>query len=158
MSTKPTYYRIARWSELYEPTTRERRGVGPLRYVRWWVHAHGLGHGWRLLQRIAGKGAAGKWRAVTLLGLFGKLLEWAADEPASTRDGVIYTHRGVPATADEIAGELDAPSERVKRGLDDLIRCGWVEEFGATAVRTTVAPQRAAVSLKLKQKQRLNLT
>lgn len=121
-------YRITQW-ELYEPDPKSGGTVGPLNYVRWRVHGLYPSPTYRRLQALA------MADTIAAYALFGKLVEMAADQPRSLRDGVIRAKReGLPATVADIAFHwlgLDsrAACEQVERSLGHLMdpAVGWIE-------------------------------
>jgi hypothetical protein len=90
--------------------------------VKWRVQGHDQGEAYRVMFGL------GPDIAMTAFGLFGKLLEIAADEPRERRDGTIH-YRGRPATEELIALMTLCPLELVRRCLDLLCHehVGWVE-------------------------------
>ncbi len=131
--------RIADWDARYEvnESNREwkpgdRKRKGPLEYVRSACRGRDQGVGYRYLLAVAGE------LAPAVFGVFHKLLEIAASEPAERRDGTVYNHHGQPANADELAFITGFPVEIVARSIEVLCdsRIGWLE----------VVPQDSATS------------
>lgn len=127
-------FRIVDWVGIYErpddpdKPKKTRRGVRPLTWVQLQVHGHSLGEGWRLLARQAGS------ERFEVFGFFCKLLELAADEPLTRRDGTLY-FRGQPADVGDIAFMLDTDEATVHRLIGHLVAVAWVESFDADLVR-----------------------
>ena len=141
-------YKIAHWNR-YEPGKNAKKGDTPLGFVKFNVHGHQLGAGYRKLMMLA------KRRGPGVFGLFSKLLELAADEPRERRDGTIFNNKGEPATAEEIAFEILFPLDLVQLGLELLQNpeIGWLKaDFtvegdsvttgrAQTKTKTTASPQ-----------------
>lgn len=122
-------WRIARWTELYQPTRERDNLEAPLRFVKLAVYGHSLSESYRLLF------ATDPETAPAAFGLFTKLLEIAADEPRERRDGTIR-FRGGPATVRHIALMSLFPEPLAERCLELLSTpdIGWIEsDAGATA-------------------------
>jgi len=130
-------YRIVEWRERYEVTDKgkpanentplERLRKSPLPYVRFKVCGHKLAPGYRKLVKKAWRHGMGMELAV--FGLFGKLLELAADQPAGFR-GWILDEKQRPIYADQIAEILEVSEvDVVKVGLQILtdLEIGWLE-------------------------------
>ena len=134
--------RIADWDARYEvnESNREwkpgdRKRKGPLEYVRSACRGRDQGVGYRYLLAVAGD------LAPAVFGVFHKLLEIAASEPAERRDGTVYNHHGQPANADELAFITGFPVEIVARSIEVLCdsRIGWLEvvsQDSATSAET----------------------
>lgn len=117
-------FNLCQW-ELYEPREKAGGTKGPLKYAQWRVHGFSLTHGYRRLADVAGADL------MACHGLFGKLIEMAADQPKGLRDGTIRRHReGPPATVEDIAYNGLFPVEQVRRCLGFLMHpdVNWVQE------------------------------
>ena len=117
-------YRISRWDELYKPSNERYDLDGPLKYVMWAVHGHSQSESYRLLWSLAEIPEL----AGSAFGLFAKLLEIAADEPKTRRDGTIY-FRDRPAEIRHISVMSCYPEPICKSCLELLCHpeIGWVE-------------------------------
>lgn len=130
-------YRMVEWRQRYEVTdkgkpagdntTTERLRKSPLPYVRFKVCGHKLAPGYRKLVKMAWPHGMGMELAV--FGLFGKLLELAADQEAGFR-GWILDEKQRPIYAEQIAEILEVSEVNVvKLGLQILtdLKIGWLE-------------------------------
>lgn len=144
--SQETGYRIAYWRDYYEPPERDRP-AGPLTYVRWYIYGHDLGESYRLLFLLAPSPAI----AGAAFGLFAKLLELAADEPAEMRDGTIRW-RGRPSTMKTLPVQTLYPAELLQQCLDLLCNpdVGWIETL--TGDELNVANQAAAARPSLERR------
>ena len=129
-------YKIAEWNPRYEVNVRgepykpdDKARLRPLEFVRWKVNGRKQGSGYRRLLAQAGD------RSMEVLGVFGKLLELAADQPRYKRDGTIYNDKDLPATIEDISFDIGAPVDQIENALTILCARGWVvkeesEEIG----------------------------
>ena len=111
------------WFDRFEPPlNRGKRIQGPLPFVKLHVGGHRVGPDYRWLLDVAGEDAP------AVYGVWAKLLELAADEPADRRDGLIRNWRGDPATAADVARETMFPIETVRKALKTLSapEIGWI--------------------------------
>ena len=132
-----TAYRIVEWRELYEVTDKsspantgtpaEKLQKGPLKYVRFRVYGRRQTEAYRNLLRKAW--LHGTMMELAVFGLFGKLLELAADQAREFR-GWILDRKQQPMTAKKIAETLSILDVNcVRKGLDLLAdpEVGWIE-------------------------------
>lgn len=139
-------YRIVNWKALYEVTSKGKPAKGDesdselrkskLPYVRWFVHGHSLGPTYRKMVKKAW--GVGILMEMACMGLFGKLLELAADQEPKYR-GWILDEKQRPINAPRIAELLDIQDDGTLRKLLDILcheEINWVElvEFPLQAV------------------------
>lgn len=130
-------YRIVNWRTLYEVTAKGRQaGVdtpddelrkSPLPYVRWSVHGHSLGPTYRKMVKKAF--GVGILMEMACMGLFGKLLELAADQGPKYR-GWILDEKQRPINAQQIADILDIADDGKVQSLLEILcdeEINWVE-------------------------------
>jgi len=130
-------YRIVNWRTLYEVTgkgkpAKDNTPVDELRksklpYVRWSVHGHSLGPTYRKMVKKAW--GVGILMEMACMGLFGKLLELAADQGPEYR-GWILDEKQRPINAPRIAELLDIQDDGTLRKLLDILcheEINWVE-------------------------------
>lgn len=116
-------YRIVEWDIRYEVDDKGRewepgkvKRKTPLAFVRLKVHGKDLGHGYRRMQKLAGKR-----RSLQVFGLFCKMLEIAAD---GERD-----QRNLLPDASELAEMIEAPVQQVEFAVSVLLACSWIQEI-----------------------------
>lgn len=130
-------YRIVNWRKLYEVTGRgkpagaetpvEEMRKSPLPYVRWSVHGHSLGPTYRKMVKKAW--GVGILMEMACMGLFGKLLELAADQGPQWR-GWILDEKQRPINAQQIADILDIKDDGKVESLLEILcheEINWVE-------------------------------
>jgi len=130
-------YRITNWRELYEVTGKgaaagpgipvEKLRKSPLQYVRWSVHGHSLGPTYRKMVKKAW--GVGILMEMACMGLFGKLLELAADQGPKYR-GWILDEKQRPINAQQIADILDIKDDGKVESLLEILcdeEINWVE-------------------------------
>jgi len=148
-------YRIANWKELYEVTNKggaakadtptEQLKKGPLKYVRWRAYGRRQTEAYRNLLKKAW--LQGTMAEMGIFGLFGKLIELAADQEREYRGWVLNRHLQ-PAGAKEIAGMLGICDVGcVEKGLQLLTDrdIGWVEIADFRGSPRTSAEARGAL-------------
>lgn len=114
--------RILDWAGSYELRPKEACGSSALKYVKWRCHGATETVPYRKLRQAAGP------ELLAALGLFGKLLEMAAGEPRSRRDGTVWNYRHEPASVPDIAFQVGADADTVQRCLDHLLAAeDWIE-------------------------------
>lgn len=129
-------YRIVDWLARYEVTGKGKAAttgtqlselrVGPLEYIRFKVHGHSHGPGWRKLLRVGW--IASDVRELAAIGLFAKLLELAGDQRREFRGWILDSDQR-PLTAGGIADELGVHEKTIVGNLMTLLceTMGWVE-------------------------------
>lgn len=130
-------YRIVDWKKLYEVTAKGKPAKeestvdelrkSPLPYVRWAVHGHSLGPTYRKMVKRAWD--FGILMEMACMGIFGKLLELAADQEPKYR-GWILDEKQRPIKAPQIAELLDIRDDGTFEKLLGILcheEINWVE-------------------------------
>ena len=130
-------YRIVNWKPLYEVTGRGKKATeetaledlrkSKLPYVRWAVHGHSLGPTYRKMVKKAW--GVGILMEMACMGLFGKMLELAADQGPKWR-GWILDEKQRPINAPQIAELLDIKDDGTVGKLIEVLcheEINWVE-------------------------------
>ncbi len=130
-------YRIVNWKSLYEVTVKgkpanadtpiEQLRKSKLPYVRWAVHGHFLGATYRkMVQKAWGVGVL---MEMACMGLFGKLLELAADAEPRYR-GWILDEKHRPINGPQVADLLDIKDDGTVEKLMEILcdpEIEWLE-------------------------------
>ena len=148
-------YRIVDWTELYEVTNKggvakadtpmKQLQKGSLRYIRFRAHGRRQTEAYRNLLKKAW--LQGTMAEMGVFGLFGKLLELAADQNREFRGWILDRHRR-PVNARGIAGMLGiCDVECVENGLNILTDpdIGWVEIADFRGAPRMTADDRGAL-------------
>jgi len=130
-------YRIVDWKAKYEVTSKGKAAdadtpfselrKSPLPYVRWVVEGHSLGPTYRKMVKMAWD--LGILMDMACMGLFGKLLELAADQGPKYR-GWILDEKQRPMKAPQIAELLDIRDDGTFEKLVKILcheEINWVE-------------------------------
>jgi hypothetical protein len=114
-------YEVNDSNGVWKPGQTKR--AGPLPFIRWKVNGHAWGPGYRAFLEVATK----KYAAMCL-GVFGKLLELAGNQPRELR-WALLDHQGVPFTPPAIADAIGFAKRDVERALEVLVdsRVTWIE-------------------------------
>ena len=122
---------IANWVARYEVSSKGREAkpgddlqISPLKYIRQKVRGRSQGVGYRKLRQLVGPD-----HIMTVIGIFGKLLEIAGERPRELR-GQLLNENDKPASIQDLAFILDVPESQIAMAIDALSneKIGWIKK------------------------------